>query len=256
MSAWRLDGKVALVTGGTKGIGAAIVAELLALGASVVTCARSLPSTAKQLRGAVYVTADVSTSEGREAVLGECVRRHGRLDVLVNNVGTNVRKAATEMTDEEYDSVMRTNLSSAFHLSRASFPHLKRSQGAVVNVSSVSGSQSDGTGVAYHISKAGMEHMTRYLAVEWGRDGVRVNAVAPWFVRTELTAPILKGQLLRDVQHRTPMGRVGEADEVARAAIFLALPASGYVTGAVVPVDGGLLSQCFSSDALSTRPRL
>lgn len=259
--AWSVRGKVVLVTGGSKGIGRGIVEEFLRLGAKVVTCSRDIePLT--ELKGSslgeslAVVAADVSKEEGRDAVLRAALDTHRRLDVLVNNVGTNLRKASTDFTEAEYDWLCSTNQGSVFHLSRKAFPELARTKGCVVNISSISGQTSDNTGVVYHMNKAAMDHMTRYLACEWAASGVRVNAVAPWFIRTPLTEPILKGELLEDVQKRTPMARVGEVEEVARVAVFLCMPAASYMTGQIITVDGGLTCNGFSTPSLATKPSL
>eukprot|EP00929_Paragymnodinium_shiwhaense_P059997 TRINITY_DN30002_c0_g2_i1.p2 TRINITY_DN30002_c0_g2~~TRINITY_DN30002_c0_g2_i1.p2 ORF type:complete len:262 (+),score=54.83 TRINITY_DN30002_c0_g2_i1:262-1047(+) len=256
MDAWSLKGRCVLVTGGTKGIGKGIVDEMRALGARVMTCARDISSLSGN-DDVIAVQADVSRAAGRDE-LEDAVNKHfeGRLDVLVNNVGTNVRKAAPDFTAAEYDELCATNQGAPFHLARMFFPMLAESKGCIVNISSVCGSTSDNTGVVYHMNKAALEHMTRYLAVEWATFGVRVNAVAPWFIRTPLTEPILKGELLDDVQRQTPMARVGEVEEVARVVAFLAMPASSYVTGQIIVVDGGLTCNGFSTPSLKTRPTL
>lgn len=235
-----LHGKLALVTGGSKGIGRAIVDELVAEGATVIACARDTAPLQNAGPRVVPICADVSTTEGRARLLEAVESTGGVLDILVNNVGTNIRKATTEYSDEEFDCLMATNLHSAFHLSRQCFARwLRGSKGCIVNISSISGVTSDGTGVVYAMSKAALDMMTRYCAVEWGADGVRVNSVAPWFIKTALTEPILKGRFNDRVLARTPMRRVGTVAEVARVAVFLCTPGAGYVTGQVLCVDGG-----------------
>lgn len=253
---WEIQGQRALVTGGTKGIGNAIVEELLALGCEVVTCARDIPSeTATHNTAAISVnthlhmlSADVSTEIGRR-ILFDYIENNldGQLDILVNNVGTNIRKLSEEYTDLEYDLLMRTNIDSAFHLSRGCLPYLRKSKrgGRIVNVSSISGVTCDNTGCPYHMSKAAMNHMTRYHACEWGPLGIRVNAVTPWFIRTPLTIPILKGRFEEAVLKATPLRRVGEAREVASVVAFLCMPASSYVTGQVIEVDGAFTCDGF-----------
>ena len=246
---WSLEGNVAIVTGGSKGLGRAIVEELLAQGCEVLTCARDIEPLAPLMAGGkcVAVAADVSTSKGRATLLAALERHHnGRLDILVNNVGTNLRKPTEEYTDDEYDMLHATNQASAFHLTRSCFEYLRRTKGNVVNVSSVCGSTSDNTGCPYHMNKAAMEHMTRYLACEWGAHGIRVNAVAPWFIKTPLTIPILKNASFSDAVRRvTPMRRVGEPHEVACVVAFLAMPAAGYVSGEVVGIDGAFMKEGF-----------
>lgn len=300
---WTLKGRRAIVTGGSQGIGRGIVEELLAQGCTVLTCARDVaPLQALEVSlhgdggtngGMLHVIeADVSTPEGRGALVASAdALFDGALDILVNNVGTNVRKASEDFTDEEYAWLMRTNQDSAFHLSRQCLRLLRKAadeamgadegaegegaegEGAeggrgdatagsgggggrggraaaaasscVVNVSSISGVTVDNTGCPYHMAKAGMNHMTRYMACEWGAHGIRVNAVAPWFIATPLTEPILKGDFAGAVYRATPLGRVGTTPEVARVVAFLCMDAASYVTGQVLTIDGAFTCDGF-----------
>ncbi len=252
---WNLSGKKAVVTGATKGIGLAIAAEFLSLGAEVLIVARNAEEVERQLAAwreegglkAHGVAADVATEAGRRAVHAATTRTLHGLDILVNNVGTNIRKRAVEYDTGEYEKLMATNVASAFELSRLSYEQLKESGGAsIVNVSSVAGIVALRTGAIYGMTKAAINHLTMSLAVEWGRDGIRVNAVAPWFTRTPLTQGILGNpEFAAEVVAHTPLGRIAEPEEVAALVAFLCLPAAAYITGQCVAVDGGFTAQGF-----------
>jgi Tropinone reductase 1 len=246
---WSLAGKQALVTGATLGIGLAVADEFLRLGASVFAVARDAARLEAQLERwrrsgarAEGLAADLSTAEGRGAVLRRLEEFGAGLDALVNNVGTNIRKAAVEYSREEYERIISTNLTSAFELTRAAHALLKSATAgaSVVNVSSVSGLTHTSTGTPYAMSKAALLQMTRSLAVEWATDEIRVNAVAPWYIRTPLVEPVLADpERMARILSRTPMRRIGEPQEVASVVAFLSMPASSYVTGQCIAIDGG-----------------
>lgn len=245
---WNLEGKKALITGATKGIGAAIAEEMLQLGAEVFITARKANELEEvvnkwQQQGykAYGLAADISTTENRKNVLKAVTERWPSLDILVNNVGTNIRKKTHEYSEEEYDFLMATNLKSAFEMCRLAYPLIKASaQGNIINISSVAGLNHLRTGAIYGMSKAAMNQLTKNLAVEWAKDNIRVNAIAPWYISTPLAATVLSNEAYRDeVLSRTPMGKVGNPEDVAAVAAFLCMPAAAYVTGQCIAVDGG-----------------
>jgi tropinone reductase I len=254
-SLWEFPtGTTAVVTGGTKGIGKAIVEELAEKGTRVLTCSRNPEELQKcveewteQGLDVTGVPADVASVEGR-ALLMEGIREwlgeKQELDILVNNVGTNIRKKSIEYTQEDIEKVWNTNFQSMFGLTVACHPLLKRKRdqpfSSVVNVGSVAGVTCMKSGTPYASTKAAMNQVTGNWACEWGPDGIRVNCVAPWYINTELAQQVLKNkEYAKSVIEVTPMGRVGEPREVSGLVAFLCLPTSQYITGQVITVDGG-----------------
>ncbi len=237
-SPWRLDGKHALVTGGTRGIGRAIVDELLALGAEVTTVAR----THVAIAGVTGITADLTRAADRARIVAAIDRP---LHVLVHNAGGNIRGPLVDYTDETIEQLIALNLTAPLLLSRDLHPRLVAARGAsVVHVGSIAGIVALTTGVAYGAAKAGLGQVARTLALEWAKDDIRVNTVAPWYTRTPLVESVLGDpEKLAKILARTPLGRIAEPREVATVVAFLAMPAASYVTGQHLAVDGGMTIQ-------------
>ena len=240
MMEWTLKGKRALITGGTRGIGAATVDEFLALGAEVAIVSRK----AEAREGVFALQGDIGSVDDRSRIVDELGSHWDRLDVLVNNAGMNIRKPWLEISDAERDLVMNTNAFGPMDLSKRLFPLLSKStNAAVVNVASVAGFVDVGSGATYALSKAALLQFSRSLAVEWAPMNIRVNAVAPWYIRTPLTEPVLsQPERMEKILSRTPMKRVGDPAEVAAAIAFLAMDKASFITGQCIVADGGFLA--------------
>jgi len=234
-----LDGKTALVTGGSRGIGKAIALELGRAGASVVLSYHTGRDAAEEVAaeiGGRAVEADVSDAASAKALVEEA----GELDILVNNAGLTRDGVLARMSDDDWRAVIDTNLSSVFYTCRAAArPMMKRRAGAIVNVSSIVGVQGNWGQTNYAASKAGIIGFTKSLARELGSRNVRANVVAPGYVRTRLTE-VLPEEATKTMLDATPLGRLGDPEDVAGAVRFLCADEARFVTGAVLLVDGGL----------------
>jgi len=249
---FRLDRRAALVTGAARGIGAEIARVLSSLGARVAM-ADVLPKdlwepAALELSDSIdnmRVALDVGSTARCNAVVRDVVTRFGGLDILVNNAAINARQPAEDTDDETWTRLMDVNLHGAFRMARAAFAHLEQSKhAAIVNMASTGSYISIANNVPYCVSKAGIAHMTELLAHDWGRLGIRVNAVAPTVIATDMTADIRADDAFMKSRLGTiPMGRLPTTNDVANAVAFLASSAAGMITGQVLAVDGGAMTK-------------
>jgi meso-butanediol dehydrogenase/(S,S)-butanediol dehydrogenase/diacetyl reductase len=241
------EGKVAIVTGAASGMGAATAREFAATGGQVVIVDRNGPlaaQVANEINVGVPVVGDVSDTSFCETAVETALERHGRLDVLVNAAGVIVRADALNTSDEQWQRIMDVNVKGVFLMSRAAVPHMKRlGQGAIVNFGSIWGTVGATGAVAYCASKGAVHQITRAMALDYVKDGIRVNAVCPGEVNTpmlasERTEPVT-AELMERLAATVPLGRLAEPVEIARVVLFLASNASSYITGALVTVDAG-----------------
>jgi acetoacetyl-CoA reductase len=242
----EMNGQVALVTGGIRGIGLAICERLMNRGVHIAAGYSSNRDAAQQFadkyadHGVTIHQGNIGRNEDCERVIGEVLEQHGQLDILVNNAGVTVDKTMRKMTPEEWDKVIHINLSGAFYLSRAILQHmLDRGYGRIINISSVIGSSGAFGQANYASAKSGLFGLTMSMALETASKGITVNSVTPGYISTDMTAGV-PGDVMEKLVARIPVGRLGEANEVARVVEFLADPESAYITGQVYPVNGGL----------------
>ena len=250
---FRIDGKVALVTGASRGLGAATAVALAAAGADVALHSNEQPATATaeciaatSRRKTATLTADLADRTAADGVIAGALAAFGRIDILVNNAGIIRRKAAAQHPDEDWDAVIEVNLSNAFRLCRAVGRHLieRKSPGKIINVASLLSFQGGITVPGYAAAKGGLVQLTKALANEWAPLGINVNAIAPGYMTTDNTTALREDpQRNRQITERIPAGRWGNPEDVGGAAVFLASHASDYVHGHVLVVDGGWMGR-------------
>jgi len=244
---FRADGKIALVTGGTRGIGLGIARALSEAGATVIISSRKESGAVDVLSkggGSVeFRAADLMDPDAPRALIDGIAADHGRLDILVNNAGIADSRPMEDFDDDSYERLMSTNLASVFRACRAVLPHMKsQGGGVIVNMGSISAIVSNipQPQAAYNASKAAVHQLTKSLASDHAKDNIRVNAIAPGYVNTEMTAGGLEDPVMAPIwRQMTPMERAGEVDEIATAALFFCTDASSYCTGSVLFADGG-----------------
>ncbi len=249
MNLFTLTGKVAIVTGGNGGIGLGMAEGLASCGASIVISGRDADKAVSALAAlrahgvkAEFIAADVTKKAECAALIGGTEKLFGRVDILINNAGTSIRKMPQDFTEEEWHHVMDTNLTSAFLCSQAAYHAMKKAGGGkMINIGSMMSLFGAPYATPYASSKGGIVQMTRALATAWAPDNIQVNAVLPGWIDTDLTRRARQQVtgLQESVQKRTPEGRWGTPRDMSGVAAFLASPASDFVTGTAIPVDGG-----------------
>lgn len=240
-----LDGKIAIVTGGSSGIGKAIVERLRWEGCEVV-----LADVDEEKGKAVaeecncdFMHCNVSKYSRVERVVERTVEKYGQLDILVNNAGIGGIEGIEDMTIEEYHKIRSVDLDGVMYGCKAAAPHLKETEGCIINVASIYGLVGDFGATAYNTAKGGVVNMTRSVANDLAKDGVRVNSICPGFVKTPMTEDVQNDEdFMAHIKNETPLGRMAEPEEIANVAAFLASDQASYITGSNIPVDGGWTS--------------
>ena len=244
----RFENKAVVITAAASGIGLAAARRFAAEGARLALCdidGEALAARAHDVgigrERLLLATVDVRENKALEAFVADAAGRYGCIDVLVNNAGAGRRGRVQDLGDDDWRHVMGVSLDSVFHASRAAMPHLVATRGAIVNVASISGLAGDGGNAAYNAAKAAVINLTRAMAVDAGRDGVRVNAIAPGLTATPMTERMRAApRVMEQYKDRIPLARAGQPDEIAAAICFLASNDASYINGVCLPVDGGL----------------
>lgn len=251
-SMFDLTGKVAIVTGATKGLGHGMAVALAEAGANIVVVSRTpqdCENVAKEIAGLGVQTlaqpCDVTKKSSMDELVAKTIERFGKIDILVNNAGTAVTKPALELSEDDWDKVVDTNLKSTFLLSQAVGKQMStQNHGKIVNIASMFGLIGDKNVLPYLASKGGVLQLTRGLALEWSKYNIQVNAVAPGYVMTPINEKELSEEkVYKYITGKTPMRRLGKAEEIAGIVVYLASDASNYATGSIFTVDGGWTAQ-------------
>ena len=251
LNVFRLDGKIALVTGASSGIGAQTVKLFSSLGAKVIAAARRedrLQDLANQYPNVMAAKCDVGVEADCKNLVDTIINEYGKIDILINNAGISDPIPALEEDLDQFKRVIQIDLISCFHLAQLCAQHMEAQEtgGAIVNVASIHGfvGSSPNNQPGYTAAKGGLINLTRELALEWARHGIRVNAIAPGYISTELTDEMIAGESGRKwIERNTPMRRPGEVNELDGAMLLLASDAGSYITGETIAIDGGWLAR-------------
>lgn len=245
---YDFEGKTVLVTGGGSGIGRSIAQAFLQNGANVIVTGRRKQKLEETVSGypaekTLAISNDISRPDSAQKIVSEIIKKFGRLDVVIHNAGQLFTGELQDLPDESWVQMRSVNVDSFFYLAKAVFPELKKTKGSIVATSSVSGLKGDWKQAGYNATKHAISGFVRSLALDWGEYGIRVNAVAPAYTKTAMTGYGDSGaedaEFLKPFINRTALGRIGHPNDIAPAVLFLASPDAGYITGVILPVDGG-----------------